>query len=205
VRYIWMFSSYGAIFRLKLAIFGGTFDPVHWAHLIVAREAADQFALDQVLLIPAANPPHKSDTTTAYEHRYRMVELACQEDPRFIPSRLEEGLQKSYSYNTIRKVIEMSPQDDVYFLIGADAFAEIESWHRSAEVLQMVKFIVVTRPGHAYVTPPGARVCMLETLALPVSSSEVRQILAAGGQPGELPPAVLNYIREHGLYATHSQ
>jgi len=187
---------------LKLAIFGGTFDPIHWAHLIVAREAADQFALDQVLLIPAANPPHKSDTATPYEHRYRMVELACKEDPRFTPSRLEEGEQKSYSYHTIRKVNStLQSGDEMYFLIGADAFAEIESWHRSSEVLELVRFIVVTRPGHHYHKPQGATVHDLETLALPVSSSEVRQKLAAGAEPSELPRPVLEYIRQNRLYS----
>jgi nicotinate-nucleotide adenylyltransferase len=186
---------------LKLAIFGGTFDPIHWAHLIVAREAADQFGLDRVLLIPAANPPHKSDTATPYEHRYRMVELACKEDHRFVPSRLEEGMEKSYSYHTIRKVNEgLQSGDEMYFLIGADAFAEIESWHRAPEVIEMVRFIVVTRPGHQYHKPSGARVYDLETLALPVSSSEVRQKLASGEEPQELPVAVLKYIREHQLY-----
>lgn len=186
---------------MRVAIFGGTFDPIHQAHLIVAREAADQFALDQVLFIPAANPPHKADTSTPYEHRYRMVELACGEDPRFAASRLEEGGRKSYSYYTIERLRRsLKTGDELFFLIGADAFAEIGSWRRAREVLHAVDFIVVTRPGHDYVTPPGARVHRLETLALPVSSSEIRQQLASAGVAGGLPEAVREYIREHGLY-----
>ena len=90
---------------MPVAIFGGTFDPIHNAHLIVAREAADAFRLDRVLFIPAGCPPHKSDSTGAsWTDRYRMVELACVADPRFEPSRLEEGEQKSYSILTIERV-----------------------------------------------------------------------------------------------------
>ena len=75
---------------MRTAIFGGTFDPIHSAHLVVAHEAAEAFALDRVLFIPAANPPHK-EAGAPYEDRFRMVELACDADPRFLPSRLEEG------------------------------------------------------------------------------------------------------------------
>lgn len=178
-------------------MFGGTFDPIHNAHLTVAREAADAFALDQVLFIPAANPPHKS-AGADYEHRYRMVELACASDARFKPSRLEAGLQKSYSIHTIERV--KAEGGDVFFLIGADAFAEIQSWYRWQDVVRAVEFIVVTRPGHHYDAPPGARVHRLETVALPVSSSEIRAALARGESPAELPEAVAQYIRAHGLY-----
>jgi nicotinate-nucleotide adenylyltransferase len=183
---------------MRRAIFGGTFDPIHRAHLVVAREAADAFALDQVLFIPAANPPHK-EAGTPYEHRYKMVELACREDSRFSPSRLEEEPQKSYSIYTIERVKVMG--GDVFFLIGADAFAEIQTWFRWQDVVREVEFIVVTRPGHQYLSPPGARVHRLETVALPVSSSEIRAALARGETPAELPQAVLEYIRNNGLYA----
>ena len=90
---------------MRLALFGGTFDPIHNAHLTVAREAAAQFHLDQVWFVPAAHPPHKSDHTGAtYEDRYRMTELACQADPRFVASRLEAGAAKSYSVDTVERV-----------------------------------------------------------------------------------------------------
>jgi nicotinate-nucleotide adenylyltransferase len=187
---------------LKLAIFGGTFDPIHSAHLMVAREAIEHFGLDKVLLVPAANPPHKSGHLFAgYGHRYRMVELAAAGDVRLQPSRLEEGAARSYSCHTIARVrAALAPGDTLFFLIGADAFAEIGSWYRSADVLAMVEFLVVTRPGHEYVAPPGARVHRLSTLALPVSSSEIRRQLAQGESPAEVPAAVLDYIRSHGLY-----
>jgi nicotinate-nucleotide adenylyltransferase len=184
---------------IRLALFGGTFDPIHNAHLTVAREAADQFQLQQVWFVPAAHPPHKSDHTGAgYEDRLRMTELACQADPRFAASRLEAGDQKSYSVDTIARVRATGEQP--YFIIGADAFAEITTWHRWRDLLQLTEFIVVTRPGHQYAAPPGARVHRLDTVALPVSSSEIRRQLAAGAVPPELPPSVARYIAEKGLY-----
>ena len=186
---------------MRTAIFGGTFDPIHNAHLVVAREAADAFSLDRVLFIPAANPPLK-DAGASYEDRYRMVELACAADPRFIPSRLEEGKEKSYSIYTIERV--KAADGEVFFIIGADAFAEIRSWHRWHEVVRTVEFIVVTRPGHHYTCPEGARLHRLETVALPVSSSEIRQALAHGEIPPELPEAVANYIFNRGLYGARS-
>lgn len=184
---------------MRLALFGGTFDPIHNAHLTVAREAASQFQLDAVWFIPAAHPPHKSDHTGAsYEDRFRMTELACKIDPRFIASRLEEGEEKSYSVDTVERVRALGEQP--YFIIGADAFAEITSWHRWRDLIALTEFIVVTRPGHDYAAPAGARVHRLETVALPVSSSEIRRKLAAGEIPPELPAAVGRYISERGLY-----
>ena len=181
------------------ALFGGTFDPIHNAHLTVATEAAGVFGLDEVLFIPAGNPPHKADSTTArYQDRFRMVELACASDPRFAASRLEEGEGRSYSINTIEKL--WSADQPLYFIIGADAFADIETWHRWRDVVRLTDFIVVTRPGHYYDAPAQARVHRLDTLALPVSSSEIRSKLARGKVPVELPREVAQFIVERGLY-----
>ena len=190
------------VIRSRIAIFGGTFDPVHSAHLTVAREAVVQFGLSRVLFVVAANPPHKNGPLlTSYEHRYRMVELACQGAPEFEPSRLEEDEEISYSIQTIEKVkVVAGAEAQVYFLIGADAFAEIRMWHRWSDVVREVAFIVVTRPGHHYSTPPGATVYRLDTLAMPVSSSDIRARVAAGERPPELPATVMDYIQEHALY-----
>jgi len=187
---------------LRLAIFGGTFDPIHNAHLTVAREALLHFDLDKVVFIPAAIPPHKAAMTGAsYEERFHMVRLACAGEPRFQPSRLEEDKRKSYSILTIERVRALlAPADELFFIIGADAFAEIRTWFRWQDVLAAVEFIVVTRPGHEYEIPPGAKVRQLETLALPVSSSEIRRKLAAGEAAEELPPEVADFIRARGLY-----
>jgi nicotinate-nucleotide adenylyltransferase len=182
---------------MRTAIFGGTFDPIHSAHLIVAREAADAFSLDRVLFVPAGNPPLK-EARASFEDRFRMTELACSSDPRFIASDLESGSRKSYSIDTIERV--RAANGGLFFIIGADAFAEIQSWHRWRDVIQAVDFIVVTRPGHGYAPPCGARVHRLDTVALPVSSSEIRQALARGETPEVLPQSVLDYIRAVGLY-----
>lgn len=184
---------------MRLGLFGGTFDPIHNAHLTVAREAADQFHLEQVWFVPAAHPPHKAGLANAsYEDRFRMTELACQADPRFIASRLEAGEGKSYSIDTVEKV--RAQGEEPYFIIGADAFSEISTWHRWQDLIRLTDFIVVTRPGHAYTAPPAARVHRLDTVALPVSSSNIRRQLAAGEISAELPRGVADYIVEKGLY-----
>jgi nicotinate-nucleotide adenylyltransferase len=127
-----------------------------------------------------------------------MTELACRQDPRFIASRLEESGQKSYTIDTIQKVHAQG--ETPYFIIGADAFAEITTWHRWQDLLGLTEFIVVTRPGHQYTAPPAARVHRLDTVALPVSSSDIRRRLATGQTPVQLPVAVAEYIAEKGLY-----
>lgn len=187
---------------MKLALFGGTFDPVHNAHLALARAAAGKLGLDRVLFVPAFHPPHKDGVTYApYEDRVRMVELACAGEERFEPSRLEEGTGRSYSIDTIEKVQpRLSPGDPLFFLIGADAFAEIRTWHRWKDVARAVCFVVASRPGHRYAVPPEVRVERLDGVDLAVSSSGIRRALAAGERPADVPAAVLDYIARKGLY-----
>ena len=187
---------------MRLALFGGTFDPIHEAHLAIAREAAGRFHLDRVLFVPAAHPPHKRGATHApYEDRVRMAELACGADPRFQVSRLEEHTARSYSIDTIEKLrASLDPADELFFLIGADAFAEIRTWHRWRDVARAVRFLIVSRPGARYEVPPEASFERIEKIELPVSSSDIRRILAAGERPAGLPEAVLQYALEHRLY-----
>ena len=169
----------------------------------MARVATEKFALDRVLFVPAANPPHKPASLSAtYEDRLRMVELTCTGAARFEASRLEQGSEKSYSIATIEKVL--APDRQVFFIIGSDAFAEIRTWYRWQDVIRSVDFIVVMRPGHNYITPPGARIHELTGLDLPVSSSEIREELAAGRLPSDLPRSVADYIAQHGLYGYHA-
>ena len=189
---------------MRLAIFGGTFDPVHEAHLAIGRQAADAFSLERVLFVPAARPPHKAGITFApYEDRVRMLELACAGDPRFEVSLLEKDTPRSYSIDTIGKVrTGLAPGDELFFIIGADAFAEIRTWLRWRDVAASVTFIVVSRPGHLYNVPEGVRAVRLDTLDMPISSSDVRRALVSGKRPCELPSSVLEYILQHGLYGT---
>jgi nicotinate-nucleotide adenylyltransferase len=187
---------------MRLAIFGGTFDPIHNAHLAIARLAADHFRLDRVLFVPAARPPHKGGVTHAsYEDRVRMIELACPDDPRFEVSRLEQATERSYSIDTIEKLrARLQPADELYFIIGADAFAEIRTWRRWRDVAAAVTFLVVSRPGHEYDTPPEVHAKWLDAVEMLVSSSEIRRELAEGRRPAEVPAAVLDYIAENRLY-----
>jgi nicotinate-nucleotide adenylyltransferase len=192
---------------VKLGIFGGTFDPLHRGHIAVAAAAAERFGLDRVLLIPSGSPPHKQVPVGApYEDRYRMVELACEGDARLEPSRLEapDGERgRHYSIETIERVRSgLAPGDELFFILGADAFAEITLWKRWREVMRLVEFIVVSRPGAAAgAAPPAARVHWLGDVQVPVSSTATRERLRSGDTVQDwLPPVVLAYIRERGLY-----
>ncbi|MGH9722587.1 MAG: nicotinate (nicotinamide) nucleotide adenylyltransferase [Bryobacteraceae bacterium] len=185
---------------MRVAIFGGAFDPIHDAHVAVARAAVREFSLDRLQLTPAANPPHKK-VHAPYENRYRMVELAIEREPALEASRLEAGTTCSYSIDTIERLRrELKPDDILFFLIGSDAFAEIRTWKRWRDVVRSVEFIVAGRPGSRYEIPEGARVHRLDTVALEVSSSEIRRKLAGKCDEAGIPPAVLRYIRERGLY-----
>jgi nicotinate-nucleotide adenylyltransferase len=157
--------------------------------------------------VPAAHPPHKDPAAvTPYEDRFQMIEIACRYCPQFEASRLEEGDERSYTINTLRRFRrQLAPEDRLFFLIGSDAFEEIESWKDWREVLKLTEFIVVSRPGGHCDIPPKARVHHLDGLALPVSSSTIRERLAAGKATPELPPEVRNFIESRGLYGYGSR
>jgi len=186
---------------VRTVLFGGTFDPVHNAHVEVAREVLGRFAdVGRVVFVPAAKPPHKSEGTFAsFDDRVRMVELACEGEARFEVSRVEEGFARSYSILTIEKMLKLG-RGPLSFLIGADAFAEIESWNRWRDVVRLVEFIVVTRPGAEWKLPAGAAVRELSGVWLEVSSSEIRRELAAGEMDVPVPAEVIRWILARGLY-----
>ena len=189
--------------RARICIFGGTFDPIHAAHLRIAEEACRKFSLTRVLFVPASNPPHKESSGLApYDDLFRMVEIACRPYPRYEASRLEAGDHRSYTVDTIRRFRRETKTDfDLFFLIGADAFDELETWKGWQQLLTLTEFIVVARPESEYRVPTGARVHRLDGLALPVSSSTIRARLAAGKPTPELPAEVRAFIEKHGLYS----
>jgi len=139
----------------RIALFGGTFDPIHDGHLAVARAALRRFRLDCVYFIPCGRPPHKSRANlTAFPHRYAMVALACAGESRFVASLAEAGKDMAgreifYSVDTVRHFRREAAHrgDQIYFLLGADSFLHIREWHTPAELLTLCDFIVASRPG----------------------------------------------------------
>ena len=137
---------------MKIALFGGTFDPVHHGHLAVARAAAQKFGLGRVYLVPADLPPHKQKRKlTDFQHRFAMLALATADDPRLVPSLLDAHTgQPNYSISTVRRLKStLKKSDKLYFLIGIDAFMDIRTWRQPEELLAEVEFIVVSRPGYS--------------------------------------------------------
>ncbi len=194
---------------MNLAIFGGTFDPIHSGHIDAAVSVANAFHIDRVLVIPSGNPPHKTrDGQTDYEHRYRMVESVCSADTRLTPSRIEapdESGKRHYSYDTIQKIKQQFAFDgSLRFIMGNDAFAEIRLWRRWEDIVREIEFIVVNRPGcgaSGEPAPEGVRARRHEGPMNPASSSEIRHRIKIGGSLLDMVPAdVCAYIREHRLY-----
>lgn len=140
---------------MNLALFGGTFDPIHRGHLALARAAMKRFALSRVDFIPANVPPHKQrQPTTPFIHRYSMVVLATLDEKKFVPSLLEAPVEPrypspSYTINTLRLLKQsLAAGDHLFFLIGIDAFLDIAKWHESEAVLRACDFVVASRPGY---------------------------------------------------------
>lgn len=137
---------------MNLALFGGTFDPVHRGHIAIARAAAKKFDLDRIYFVPADLPPHKRGHALAdFHHRFAMLALATAEDERFVPSLLEaNSAQPNYSIQTVRRFKStLKKSDKLYFLIGIDAFMEISTWKQPTQLLGECDFIVASRPGHS--------------------------------------------------------
>jgi nicotinate-nucleotide adenylyltransferase len=137
---------------MKIALFGGTFDPVHLGHIGVARAAAEKFGLGRIYFVPADLPPHKQKRKlTDFQHRFAMLALATADDPRFVVSLLDAHTGRpNYSIDTVRRLKNsLKKTDKLYFLIGIDAFKDIATWRQPEELLAELEFIVVSRPGYS--------------------------------------------------------
>ena len=188
---------------MKVGILGGTFNPVHQGHVMIAQGGQQALGLERILWIPAKLPPMKTvEGDLSPEDRCRMVELAIAGVPTFAVSRLEldrEG--PSYTVDTLRQLRRDHPQVTWYFLIGSDILPQLSSWREIETALTLATFVVVPRPSAPIGTLP-ARVQRLDVPTVDVSSSEIRQRLRAGQSVDDLvPAAVARYIREHHLYA----
>ena len=217
---------------MRVALFGGTFDPPHRGHLGIARAAAEAFALDTVLFAPVGNQPLKpGTTTTSFADRLAMVTLACEEaeqqqtaqssaaaerhrTPRFVPSTIDAPQPDNapnYTVDTLAALRTQMPEATLYNLVGADSFLSLRQWREPAQLLSLAEWIVVSRPGYSLSDLTGlgltaierARVHLLETVHYDVSSTFLRERLAAGDSARDLlPDSVARYIRDHKLYRT---
>ena len=188
--------------RDKVGILGGTFSPPHVGHLMMAEQVKDQLDLDKIFFMPTAQPPHSSvtKTTIASETRVHMLELATVDNPDFEIERFEvDQGGKNYTYDTMKTLIELYPTVDFYFIVGGDMIADMPSWYRIDELVQMVQFVGVNRPGYSVET--DYPIIMVDMPMTDISSSTIRKKVAQGCSIRYLVPEdVRNYIALEGLY-----
>lgn len=212
---------------MKIGLFGGTFDPIHWGHLRSAEEVREAFSLDRVIFVPAADPPHKKRRpTTSPRERLEMVRLAIAKNPGFSVSAVEISRPgKSYSIDTLRYFCARKPRDSLYFVLGLDAFREIATWKDFHEIFRLCHTVVTSRPGCAepmslegmpvavrrvfcydraqdfYRHESGTCLFFLKITEIAISASDIRNRLKEGKSIRYLvPPDVESYIRTKGLY-----
>ena len=210
----------------KIGLFGGTFNPIHLGHLRGAEEIWQAFQLEEVIFIPSSIPPHKvTEKIIEAKHRLEMVKLAISSNPHFSTSDLELSRPgRSFSIDTLRFFQERQ-KDTFFFILGGDAFAEIETWKDFQNLFSLCHFIVMARPGSqknissspfpktlipafrhapgekAWIHHSGHRVYLKEISFLDISSTKVRELIEKGGSVKYLIPAEVEaYIQRHGLY-----
>lgn len=212
---------------MKLGILGGTFNPIHLAHLQIARDVLAACRLDRVLFVPAADPPHKPvASNTAFRHRLAMVDAAIAHEPLFFSTDLEARRKgKSYSVETLEQLKQDDPEGQLYFIIGLDSYRDIASWREYHRLFELAHLVVVIRPGVQIGDPlkalpvamhnnfcydagsdklrhkSGNYLIFLEETKLDISSTNIRSRAAAGLSVRSLVPAVVaDYISRHALY-----
>jgi nicotinate-nucleotide adenylyltransferase len=194
----------------RLGIYGGTFDPPHCTHIAIARAALDQAQLDCVLFIVAAVPPHKLHGVYAGpEDRFSMVEAALRDEPQMEASRMELDRQgPSYTADTVEALRLQYPEAALHLIIGSDSAIDLPRWRHPERILAHVQVLVVPRPGLAFcLAPPFTDRCqVLAFQESPTASSEIRRLLAAGGDTaGLVPDTVADVIEARGLYRARRQ
>ncbi len=193
-------------FGLKLALFGGSFDPPHLGHLAFARLALDVLAPDRFLWMPAGRQWQKPDQVMAAgEHRVQMLQRLIAGEPRFaVDDRELHRRGPSFTADTLNEFAQQHPGAELMFLIGQDQYARLPTWYRAETVAALATLVVVPRAGEAVVTPPGMPEHRLQVLDLPntpISSTAVREAIAHGDDISPLVGAdVASYIDSHRLY-----
>lgn len=195
--------------KRRLGIMGGTFDPIHFGHLVTAEAARHRFELDQVIFVPSGRPPHKQERrVSSADERLMMTLLATVANPNFVVSDWEvKREQLSYTYDTVRAFHQLySDEAELFFITGADAVLEIMQWRKIDELAGLCSFIAATRPGYqleGFDLPPklADKLYFMEVPALAISSSDIRRRVQCG-EPIKylLPETVEMYIIKHGLY-----
>ncbi|MEI7556143.1 nicotinate-nucleotide adenylyltransferase [Candidatus Chlorohelix sp.] len=197
----------------RIGIIGGTFDPIHTGHLIIAQEVAWRLGLDKVLFVPAGNPPHKRNqlVTEAY-HRLEMVRLAIEGNSLFELS-MVDAVRVGYSY-TADMLEELSLEfkdSELYFIIGADAASELVNWHKPEKVLELAQLAVVSRPGYNLNLDDlkerfpeiQSRMVLLDSAMIQLAANQIRQYVQKGESIRYLvPPSVEAYIYRERLYSS---
>lgn len=200
--------------RERFAVMGGTFDPIHYGHLVTAEAVRDKFKLDKVLFMPTGNPPHKMNRATSDpNHRYLMTVLATITNPYFEVSKLEiDRAGITYTVDTIKELRRIYGDDaEIYFITGADAMLEIFSWHNVEELFRICTFVAATRPGFhgkdmeqklsEIKSKYKEKIFSIEVPSLAISSTDIRSRIKNGKTIRYLlPEAVEHYIRNNKLY-----
>lgn len=185
----------------KVGILGGTFNPPHIGHLIIAEHVRDQLGLRKILFMPSHTPPHKKEKTTiSYKHRIAMLEHTVSQNDQFEIDLSEiKRKGKSYTYDTIRALKDAHPDTEFYFIIGADMVEDLPNWYKVDELLSLVQFVAVNRPGHKVSTPYP--VIMVDVPDVDISSSVIRQKVTDGCSIKYLVTSETEkYIEREGLY-----
>ena len=215
--------------RKRIAFFGGTFDPPHKGHIAIASALMSKFELDEFVFIPAFHAPHKPHRkpTSAYD-RFAMLCLATQNDRKARVSKMEIDLpERSYSVETLARLNDLMPEDDKFFVMGADSWMDIRTWREWETVLSMTSHIVITRPGHSigfeHVTPSirerivdlrygsdvaiaavdgACRIYITDEVNCDISATSIRQDISSGGDRWsvDVPAEVANYIEKYQIY-----
>lgn len=199
---------------IRIGIMGGTFDPIHYGHLVAAEVARAELGLHKIIFIPAGRPPHKQQQSiTDSEHRYLMTVLATSSNPYFEVSRIEvdkDGL--AYTIDTVKEIQRTYGEAaTIYFITGADAVLELLTWYKIQELLTLCRFIAVTRPGFdkrdleqkigEITSKYDGEIICIEVPLLAISSTDIRE-RSRSGKPIKylLPEAVEEYLEKNGLY-----
>ncbi|HGF7174344.1 nicotinate-nucleotide adenylyltransferase [Enterococcus hirae] len=187
--------------RNQVGILGGTFNPVHLAHLVMAEQAGKNLGLDEVYLMPSYQPPHVDEKTTiAANHRLNMLELAIADNPFLAIEPIELSRKgKSYTYDTMKALTQNNPNTDYYFIIGGDMVEYLPKWYKIDELMTMVNFVGIRRAGYSTETPYP--VIWVDVPTIDISSTKIRQKIQQGCSVRYLvPDKVIEYIEKEGLY-----